>query len=432
MLYQERQKLNRRKLELSRQWGALQQSRNIADTVSAAYRIARKIFPILDDGDPLETVKRVLREIQFQYSHKRRLQKSLKTEERRIKSWCFSKHGAVQLEDILSVEDYVRELLLRNDYPECKMLSGAPLLEMILDVRRKLECEEAELKYNISNQKAEQDAIPFQELAKQQEECYGRLNALESDTIKWKQQTQFWNNISKWVQSEADELDGAALQAHCEKISKDIGKITEYVASWQEYKKLIFKKNQLQQEHNNYQKMLGRLDELHELEFYSQEFIQQNIEQISRIFLSLHLPQEFSGLVMEGKELVGLRGGEKVPIVNMSTGQRTALALSVFFQMHLSNNAAPEFLLIDEPVANIDELNVLTLLDFLRELVISHGKQIFFTTASRNVAQLFRRKFSFLKDEFQRLDFLRKSTNDLEISQMTYNQEKAMLRKSIS
>jgi hypothetical protein len=41
----------------------------------------------------------------------------------------------------------------------------------------------------------------------------------------------------------------------------------------------------------------------------------------------------------------------------MSTGQRTALVLLVFFQLHLSNHFAPAFLLIDGSVANIDELN---------------------------------------------------------------------------
>lgn len=88
--------------------------------------------------------------------------------------------------------------------------------------------------------------------------------------------------------------------------------------------------------------------ELANEEFYAQEFICQNIEQISRIFLSLHLSQEFSGLTTLGKDLVGLRGEEQVPVVSMSTGQRTALALSVFFQLHLSNQFAPAFLLVDE------------------------------------------------------------------------------------
>ncbi len=331
----------------------------------------------------------------------------------------------------MTVEERVRELFLKNNYPECGTLSGKMLQERVVDIFQKLEWEKNELENNISNKKAERDAISFQNLAEQQQECHSYLAALENDTARWKQMILFWENVSEWVLSEAVDLDGMALQAHCEKISNDVKNIVEYSVYQQDCEKLISRKKQIKKEYNNYQKVIKHLARLRELEFYSQEFIQQNIEQISRIFLSLHLPQEFSGLTMEGKELVGVRGREKVPVVNMSTGQRTALVLSVFFQLHLSNSAAPEFLLIDEPVANIDELNVLSLMDFLRELVISHGRQLFFTTASRNVAQLFRRKFSFLKEDFQRLDFLRKSTEDLEISQVTYNQEKVMQRKDI-
>ena len=94
--------------------------------------------------------------------------------------------------------------------------------------------------------------------------------------------------------------------------------------------------------------------------------------------------------------------------------------------MNLATPYAPKFLLLDEPVANIDDLNVLALLDFLRELVITHKRQIFFTTANRNVARLFRRKFSFLLQDFQELRFLRAKEQNLEITRYTYDQSKAL------
>lgn len=430
-LYQEKKRLEGEELQLNRQRKVLRQLDETADTVTDAFMAVQNLFPKLAVGEPLETVRRALKEIQLQKRRKDQLQKSLAQEKKRIKARYIPKQSKILLEDVLIVEDRVRELFLRNSYPECEKLSGKMLQERVLDILQKLECKKNELEHKISNKKTERDAIPFQNLAEQQNECHSRLAALENDATRWKQMIRFWENISKWVLSEAVDLDGVALQAHCEKILNDVKNITEYAAYQQDRKKLISKKTQIKQEYNNYQKAVKRLEGLRELESYSQEFIQQNIEQISRIFLSLHLPQEFSGLAMEGKELVGVRGGKKVPVVNMSTGQRTALVLAVFFQLHLSNSATPEFLLIDEPVANIDELNVLSLMDFLRELVISHGRQIFFTTASRNVAQLFRRKFSFLGEDFQRLDFLRKSTEDLEISQATYNQEKLIERKNI-
>ena len=431
-LYQEKEKLEKVELQLVRQRKALQQSGETADTVTAAFKAAQELFPQLTVGEPLEAVKRVLEEIEFLSCRRDQLQQSLAQERDRIQALYIPKQSNILLEDVLFAEDRVRELFLKNNYPECEMLSGQMLQERVLDIFQKLEREKNDLENIIADKKAEQDAIPFQDLAKQQEECHSRLAALENDTARWNQMILFWENVSEWVLSEVVDLDGAALQAHCEKILNDVKNITEYAVNQQERKKLISEKTQIEKEYSNYQKVVNRLKGLRELETYSQEFIRQNIEQISRIFLSLHLPQEFSGLAMVERELVGVRGGENVPVVNMSTGQRTALVLSVFFQLHLSNSAAPDFLLIDEPVANIDELNVLSLMDFLRELVISHGKQIFFTTASRNVAQLFRRKFSFLGEDFQRLDFLRKSTKDLEISQITYNQEKTIQRNSIS
>lgn len=115
----------------------------------------------------------------------------------------------------------------------------------------------------------------------------------------------------------------------------------------------------------------------------------------------------------------------------MSTGQRTALVISVFFQMNLAAPSVPRFLLLDEPVANIDDLNVLALMDFLREMTITQKRQIFFTTANRNVAKLFRRKFSFLLEDFQELYFLREKDDSLKIIKRIYNQSRLVDNSSI-
>lgn len=56
--------------------------------------------------------------------------------------------------------------------------------------------------------------------------------------------------------------------------------------------------------------------------------------------------------------------------------------------------------MLDEPVANLDDYQMLNLLDLLRRLALS-GTQIFFTTANPDVAKLFRRKFSFLEGDFK-------------------------------
>ena len=109
---------------------------------------------------------------------------------------------------------------------------------------------------NISNKKAERDAISFQNLAEQQQECHSYLAALENDTARWKQMILFWENVSEWVLSEAVDLDGMALQAHCEKISNDVKNIVEYSVYQQDCEKLISRKKQIKKEYNNYQKVI--------------------------------------------------------------------------------------------------------------------------------------------------------------------------------
>ncbi|MEK8130020.1 AAA family ATPase [Paenibacillus filicis] len=145
------------------------------------------------------------------------------------------------------------------------------------------------------------------------------------------------------------------------------------------------------------------LSSLRSLTGYGDDFVRSNFEAISRLFVALHSPNEFEGLEWNEDKIVARRkgSGARCAIYQLSTGQRTSVLLAIFFIMHLVMESAPRFLLLDEPVANMDELNVLGLLDFLRQLTITQGTQIFFTTANPQIATLFRRKFSFLEDDFR-------------------------------
>jgi DNA repair protein SbcC/Rad50 len=67
--------------------------------------------------------------------------------------------------------------------------------------------------------------------------------------------------------------------------------------------------------------------------------------------------------------------------------------------LNRSAESAPPVLLIDDPVAHIDDLNALSFLDYLRDLAVSTRKQIFFATADARLAALFQRKFEFLGSE---------------------------------
>jgi len=59
----------------------------------------------------------------------------------------------------------------------------------------------------------------------------------------------------------------------------------------------------------------------------------------------------------------------------------------------------PPVILIDDPVAHIDDLNCLSFLDYLREIALTGRRQIFFATADDKLATLFERKFDFMGPE---------------------------------
>ena len=75
---------------------------------------------------------------------------------------------------------------------------------------------------------------------------------------------------------------------------------------------------------------------------------------------------------------------------------------------NLQLRAAPPLLLIDDPIAHVDDLNSLSFLDYLREIALVGGRQILFATANEKLATLFERKFDFLgNDQFRRFDLRR-------------------------
>lgn len=87
----------------------------------------------------------------------------------------------------------------------------------------------------------------------------------------------------------------------------------------------------------------------------------------------------------------------------MYHGQRSALALSVFITLNSKLTNGLKYILLDDPIAFIDDLNILSFIDYLREILISSDKQIFFATANRDLAFLFSKKFEILGDDFNRM-----------------------------
>lgn len=134
-----------------------------------------------------------------------------------------------------------------------------------------------------------------------------------------------------------------------------------------------------------------------------EEFFRNNLKEVIEIFKSIHVPREFSDLKFENKRLTLISddNNDQRYITEISTGQRSALALSIFLSLNNKLANGPDLIMFDDPVAFIDDLNALSFLDYLRLHVLKSGKQIFFATANTRLAHLFEKKFAFLEDDFK-------------------------------
>jgi len=134
------------------------------------------------------------------------------------------------------------------------------------------------------------------------------------------------------------------------------------------------------------------------------QILTENAQEIARTFASIHMPNEFELKTQDGKlSILRRQTGAEVQLDQMSTGQRAAFALSLFLAMNRRLSSGPPMLLFDDPVAHVDDINVLSFLDHLRHLAIGGKRQIVFATADTKLAGLFRHKFRFLGDEFKEL-----------------------------
>jgi hypothetical protein len=136
---------------------------------------------------------------------------------------------------------------------------------------------------------------------------------------------------------------------------------------------------------------------------YLKGIIDVQRDKLVMLFKGIHAPQEFDGVRFNGDIFLSRRGGGDSGLAEISTGQRSALALSIFLSMNSSIGGRAPWLIFDDPIAHIDDLNILSFLDSLRELVISGNRQMFFATANAKVANLFARKFDFLGDSFREI-----------------------------
>jgi recombinational DNA repair ATPase RecF len=152
---------------------------------------------------------------------------------------------------------------------------------------------------------------------------------------------------------------------------------------------------------------LKRLSENKETDQLS-SFFDQNFKEVNDIFHTLHSPREFKSLQFKEKQLYLIRENDQErKISEISTGQRAALAISLFISLNRKLKNGPNIILFDDPVSHIDDLNALSFLDFLRFFILKENKQIFIATANARLATLIEKKFHFLGDDFKQWELTR-------------------------
>jgi exonuclease SbcC len=174
---------------------------------------------------------------------------------------------------------------------------------------------------------------------------------------------------------------------------------------------LAFEQGQLRQRINRLtqaQSVLADLQQKHSLDKAMNAALQQNQAAVESIFMRIHAPAEFLRLGSTWTTLIRRNGERETKLTEISTGQRAAFALSIFLAQNAQLTVAPPVVLIDDPIAHVDDLNSLSFLDYLREVTLTGRRQVYFATANEKVATLFERKFDFLgPDEFKRIDLRR-------------------------
>jgi exonuclease SbcC len=145
----------------------------------------------------------------------------------------------------------------------------------------------------------------------------------------------------------------------------------------------------------------------HSLAHVAGDFFAAHLKRINTIFQNIHSPKEFSEVLVNLDSAVGDSGirlrrndGVVVEVGQISTGQRAALALSIFFTLNEKLSSGPSLILLDDPVVNIDDLNAIAFFDYLREVALTKRRQIVFVTANDRMANLFEKKFEFLNGAF--------------------------------
>lgn len=168
-------------------------------------------------------------------------------------------------------------------------------------------------------------------------------------------------------------------------------------------------------------------EQMPSLSSFVEKGIKNNIQQISKFFKWMHHSGEFEELGIDEDGIFAIRGmnHQKIRTYEMSTGQRATIAMAVMFALHLAAPDAPQFLLLDEPLATMDDTQVLNVLDILKSMA-EQNTQIFFTTANGIMINLFKECFKNTDFDYKEYQFIKRVNRPSEIKETNINDAKTI------
>ncbi|MGB5989307.1 MAG: AAA family ATPase [Marinifilaceae bacterium] len=216
-----------------------------------------------------------------------------------------------------------------------------------------------------------------------------------------------FENLNRYIQI-SDDKNIIDLAKDLDLLKENINTLRLIENSQNEIKKLLITNEAIEQKlpalkalNSRLNKAVETLDKLskNSEDLILEEFFKDNLNEITDIYKTIHSPKEFSNLEYKDNRLVLFKNEEPYEVSQISTGQKSALVLSIFISLNRKLQDGPKILIFDDPVSFIDDFNALSFLDFLRYFIVKEKKQIFFATANKKFATLFKKKFNFLGEE---------------------------------
>lgn len=210
------------------------------------------------------------------------------------------------------------------------------------------------------------------------------------------------------------------FEAFCQMVNQNISTVESY--SNVEYEKQQAREYQrqvtsLRGQLSRCQAAVTALNRMPSLKTFVTDTVQANIQRISYYFRWMHHSGEFESLGIDEVGVYAIRGVDNrlVRVYEMSTGQRTSLAFSVMLAFYSVADTAPKCLLLDEPLATMDNVQVGNALDILKSLA-DQGTQIFFTSASLDTIKLFQNFFRNTTFDYREFEFVKRINGTVKIN----------------